>query len=176
MTAMNRSIAKTLLLTALLLLPPWPAFEAQAASADRKLPLSIEADRKHTDYKGGVATYEGRVIIRQGQLTLTADKATLHLREGQLERAVLEGQPVTYEDRDEQGQPIRGQARRMDYQAREEVLTLSGQARVERAGDTLMSERIVYHLKSEVVDAGAGAGDRVRMTLQPRQPGEGKTP
>lgn len=168
--AVNRFIAPLLL--ALLWLTP----QAQAATADRKLPLSIEADRKHTDYKGGEAIYEGRVIITQGQLRLSADKATIHLRDGQFERAILEGRPVTYEDRDEQGRPIRGEARRMDYQALDEVITLSGQARVDRAGDTLASERIVYHLKTEVVDAGAGAGDRVRMTLQPRSGGEGKKP
>ena len=175
MIAMNRPVVKTLLAT-LLLSPLWLAPQAQAASADRKLPLSIEADRKHTDYKGGEATYEGRVIIRQGQLQLTADKATIHLRDGQFDRAILEGRPATYQDRDDAGQPIRGEAHRMDYQALDEIITLSGQARVERAGDALASERIVYRLKSEVVDAGAGGGDRVRMTLQPRNTSEGKKP
>ncbi|MGK0674019.1 MAG: lipopolysaccharide transport periplasmic protein LptA [Halothiobacillaceae bacterium] len=172
---MNCPVVKPLLAT-LLLFPLWITPQAQAASADRKLPLSIEADRKHTDYKGGEATYEGRVIIRQGQLLLTADKAIIHLRDGQFDRAILEGRPATYQDRDDAGQPIRGEARRMDYQAFDEILTLSGQAWVERAGDTLASERIVYHFKSEVVDAGAGNGDRVRMTLQPRNTNEGKKP
>ena len=167
MTAMNRPVVKPLLIAALL--PAlWLPMLAQAASADRSLPLEIEADRKHTDYKGGEAIYEGRVIIRQGQLLLQADKATIHLRDGQFDRAVLEGRPATYQDRDEDGKPVSGEARRMDYKAIDEVITLSGQARVERAGDTLASERIVYNLKTEVVDAGAGSGDRVRMTLQPR--------
>lgn len=175
MIAMNRPVVKILLAT--LLLPSlWLTPQAQAASADRKLPLEIEADRKHTDYKGGEATYEGRVIIRQGQLLLQADKAIIHLRDGQFDRAMLEGHPATYQDRDDAGLPIRGEAQRMDYQALDEVITLSGQARVERAGDTLASERIVYRLKSEVVDAGAGGSDRVRMTLQPRNTSEGKKP
>lgn len=172
---MNRLIINTLLVT-LPLSPVWLTPQAQAASADRKLPLEIEADRKHTDYKGGVATYEGRVIIRQGQLLLQGDKATIQLRDGQFDRAMLEGSPATYQDRDDAGQPIRGEAHRMDYQALDEVITLSGQARVERAGDVLASERIVYRLKSEVVDAGAGGGDRVRMTLQPRNTREGTKP
>ena len=73
--------------------------------------------------------------------------------------------------RDEQGKPVHGQASRMDYQAAQDRITLTGKARVEHAGDTLASERIVYNLKTEVVDAGAGGGDRVRMTLQPRSEG-----
>lgn len=159
------SLLRMTLLMGLLALtsPSW------AASADRRLPLSIEADRKHTDYKNGLAIYEGRVILTQGQLRLSADKATLRLRDGQLERAMFEGQPVTYEDRDDTGLMIKAVARKMDYQVQDETLTLTGQARIERAGDTLASERIVYHLKSEVVDAGAGGQDRVRMTLTPRR-------
>ena len=35
-------------------------------------------------------------------------------------------------------------------------------------------EALVYNLKSEVMDAGAGNGDRVRMILQPRQKDAGK--
>ncbi|TQV64891.1 MAG: lipopolysaccharide transport periplasmic protein LptA [Halothiobacillaceae bacterium] len=175
MIAMNRPALKTCLLSmALLLATPLLATPASAASADRTMPLEIEADRKHTDYKGGEAVYEGNVIIRQGQLLLKADRATIHLRDGQFERAVLEGKPATYQDRDEDGQPINGQAQRMDYQAREDRITLTGQAKVQRAADTLASERIVYNLKTEVVDAGAGGGDRVRMVLQPRGGNEPK--
>ncbi|MEW6445367.1 MAG: lipopolysaccharide transport periplasmic protein LptA [Pseudomonadota bacterium] len=169
MTAMTRFAAERLALVALALSLPWLPAPAMAASADRKLPLEIEADRKHTDYKGGQAVYEGRVIIRQGQLLLKADKATLTLRDGQFDRAVLEGRPASYDDRDEQGRPIHGEARTMDYRAADEHITLSGAARITRAGDSLASERIIYHLKTEVVDAGAGGGDRVRMTLQPRE-------
>lgn len=159
-----------LLLLGLALLPGL----SLAASADRKLPLEIEADRKHTDYKGGEAVYKGKVVIRQGHMRLAADKATITLRDGQFDRAVLEGRPVSYDDRDEQGKPIHGEASRMDYQAAQDRITLNGKARVEHAGDTLASERIVYNLKTEVVDAGAGGGDRVRMTIQPR--GEGNKP
>ncbi len=145
---------------------------AWAASSDRQLPLEVEADRKHTDYKGGQAVYEGKVIIRQGRMLIHADKAVLTLREGQLERAQLDGKPVTYQDVDEQGLPLSGQALNMDYKVNDkaagDVLTLSGQAKIERNKDSLTSERIVYNLKTEVMDAGAGKGDRVRMILQPR--------
>ena len=143
-----------------------------AASADRQQPLEVEADRKHTDYKGGQAVYEGKVVIRQGRMLIHADKAILTLREGQLERTQLEGKPVTYQDVDEQGLPLSGQALNMDYKVNDkaagDVLTLTGQAKIERNKDSLASERIVYNLKTEVMDAGAGKGDRVRMILQPR--------
>jgi lipopolysaccharide export system protein LptA len=105
-------------------------------------------------------------------MLIHADKAILTLREGQLDRAQLEGKPATYQDVDEQGLPLSGQALNMDYQVNAktagDVLTLTGQAKIERNKDSLSSERIVYNLKSEVMDAGAGKGDRVRMILQPR--------
>ncbi len=150
---------------------------AWAASSDRKQALEVESDRKHTDYPAGTAVYEGKVIIRQGRMLIHADKAILTLREGQLDRLQLEGKPVTYQDVDEQGLPLSGQALHMNYQVNSktgDVLTLSQQARIERNKDSLSSERIIYNLKSEVMDAGAGNGDRVRMILQPRQKDDGK--
>lgn len=149
---------------------------AWAASSDRQLPLEVEADRKHTDYKGGQAVYEGKVVIRQGRMLIHADKAILTLRDNQLDRAQLEGKPVTYQDVDEQGLPLSGQALKMDYKVDNtatgktsgDVLTLTGQAKIERNKDSLSSERITYNLKSEVMDAGGGQGDRVHMILQPR--------
>ena len=69
---------------------------AWAASSDRQQPLEVESDRKHTDHLAGTAVYEGKVIIRQGRMLIHADKAILTLREGQLDRAQLEGKPVTY--------------------------------------------------------------------------------
>ncbi|MEW5839350.1 MAG: lipopolysaccharide transport periplasmic protein LptA [Pseudomonadota bacterium] len=168
MDGINQRLLKALALIALCILPAL----ASAASSDRKLPLEVESDRKHTDYPAGTAVYEGKVIIRQGHMLIQADKAILTLRAGQLDRAQLEGKPVTYQDVDEQGLPLSGRALHMNYQVNPksgDVLTLSGQALIERNKDSLSSERIIYNLKSEVMDAGAGNGDRVRMILQPRQ-------
>jgi lipopolysaccharide export system protein LptA len=166
----NRNLTQLLML--ILMLSPMSTINAWAAASDRQQPLEVEADSKHTDYKGGQAVYEGNVVIRQGRMLIHADKAILTLREGQLDRAQLEGKPATYQDVDEQGLPLSGQARNMDYlvnaKTTGDVLTLTGQAKIERNKDSLNSERIVYNLKSEVMDAGAGKGDRVHMILQPR--------
>ena len=90
------------------------SLSAWAASSDRQQPLEVESDRKHTDYPAGTAVYEGKVIIRQGRMLIHADKAILTLRDGQLDRAQLEGKPVTYQDVDEQGLPLSGQALHMN--------------------------------------------------------------
>ena len=176
MIATKRPHRKSTLLLILLSLAPLSAW---AASADRQQPLEVEADRKHSDYKGGQAIYEGRVIIRQGRMLIHADKAILTLRAGQLDRAQLEGKPVTYQDVDEQGLPIQAQALNMDYQVNDkasgDILTLTGQAQIERNKDSLASERIIYNLKTEVMDAGGGKGERVRMILQPRAKADANT-
>ena len=169
MIVINRpSLDPSILLLLVLTLAPAGAW---AATSDRQQPLEVESDRKHTDYPAGQAVYEGRVIIRQGRMLTHADKAILTLRDGQLQRLQLEGKPVTYQDVDEQGLPISGQALQMDYlinAKKGDTLTLRGQAKIERNKDSLSSERIEYNLQTEVMDAGAGTGDRVRMILQPR--------
>ena len=167
MTTTSPSLKTLLLLLALLPL----SMPTHAASRDRQQPLEIEADRKHSDLQSGQAVYEGKVIIKQGRMITTADKATVNLKNGQLDRIQLEGKLVNYRDVDEQNQPIHAQAQRVDYQINPQsgdTLLLSGQASIERNQDSLQSERILYNLKSEVMDAGGGKGERVHMTLQPR--------
>ncbi len=173
MTPINRNFKFLIFLLACTL-----PLGAHAASADRKLPLEVEADQKHSDYQSGQAVYQGNVIVRQGRMLTRADKATITLKNGQLERIQLEGKPVTYQDVDEQGLPLAGEALHVDYQVNPktgDVLILTGKAKIDRNRDVLESERITYNLKTEVMDAGGGKGERVRMILQPRESTDGKT-
>ena len=54
----------------LLLLAP-AAFAAPAAS---KEPLKVKSDTLHADNEKHTATFEGKVVVRQGDLTLYADR------------------------------------------------------------------------------------------------------
>jgi len=140
-----------------------------AASADRSLPIEIEADAKTTDYQAGIGVYTGNVVIVQGSLHATGDKATIYVIEGGLHRAVLEGRPATFRELDDEGEEIKGEARHAEYLARDQRIVLTGAARIDRGGDILSSEVIDYDMAAEVVKAsGQQEGDRVRLILMPR--------
>lgn len=132
-------------------------------------PIEISADSKQTDFKAGVATYRGDVDIRQGELHALGDQADLQLEEGQLVRAILTGSPATFEQRDEQGELIQGQADTAEYEPAKNLLTLTGNARLDRAGDILRAPLITYNLQTEVANAGDPESDeRVTTTIAPR--------
>jgi len=56
---------------------------AYAASEDRKLPVSLKADRVTFDQQKGFSTYEGHVILTQGSMRLEADRMTVQLGKNQ---------------------------------------------------------------------------------------------
>ena len=143
-----------------------PAF---AAKADRSQPIKVQADKKVTKYQQGTSVYTGDVVIDQGSLHATGQRATLYLEDGQLVRAVLEGRPATFRERDEQGNLVEGKADEADYRTANGNVILTGEAWLKRSGDEIRSDRITYDLDTEVVEAGeTGGGSRVEMTLQPR--------
>jgi len=142
---------------------------AQAAQADRTQSVKVQADKKVTRYQEGTSVYTGDVVIDQGSLHATGERATLYLEEGELVRAVLEGNPATFRERDDEGNLVEGEARNADYRTADREVILTGEAWLTRTGDRIRSDRITYDLADEVIEAGDDQGDaRVEMTLQPR--------
>ena len=142
---------------------------AFAAKADRNQPIDVSANEKVTDYKQGTSIYTGNVVINQGSLHATGSKATLYVKNGQLVRAVLIGSPATFQETDDKGQLVKGSANDANYLAIEQKIILTGNAKLDRQGDTLSSQQITYDMNDEVVKAGGKTGgDRVHVVIQPR--------
>ena len=148
-----------------------------AAKADRNQPIDVSANEKITDYKNGTSIYTGQVVINQGSLHATGDKATLFVKNGQLVRAELEGKPATFQELDEKNQLVKGSARHASYLALEQKIILTGDAQLNRQGDKLAAQRISYNMKDEVVQAGGpDNGGRVHVIIQPRNKTENAPP
>ena len=153
---------------ALLLLLAWPLM-APALSSDRRQPIHLEADTADIDDRSGLSVYRGNVTLDQGSMHITADELRVQLRNGEIDRIHASGRPATFRQRpDGKDQDVEGEALRMEYHAAEDRLILLEQARIRQGGDSFASERIVYDIATDQVQAGAGGGDRVRITIQPR--------
>ena len=148
----------------------WP-FPAAGLSSDRDQPMYIEADRADINDKKGISIYTGNVKVTQGTFELLADKLTVYIEKDQLQKAIAIGQPAHYRQRpDGKDEDIEAQALRMEYYASPERIILLERAQASQAGDVFRSEKIVYDIEKNVVNAGTGSGnDRVRITLQPRK-------
>ncbi|WJW74858.1 lipopolysaccharide transport periplasmic protein LptA [Thiohalobacter sp. IOR34] len=142
---------------------------AVALSSDRQQPMYVEADSAEINDQTGISIYRGHVRITQGTLEINARQVTLYSRDGEVRKAVAVGKPATYRQLpDGKTEPVRAEALRMEYLPPEDRLLLFEQARVWQNGDDFRSERIVYDIGLDQVNAGAGNGDRVRITIQPR--------
>lgn len=142
---------------------------AQALSSDRDQPMHIEADHADINDQTGVHVYTGNVVVTQGSMRLTADHLTLQIEAGEIKEGVALGEPATYKQRpDNKDEDVYAESLRMEYYAGNERIILIEEAEVTQAGDIFRSERIVYDVARDVVNAGQGEGDRVRITIQPR--------
>lgn len=150
----------------LLLLP----VSGAGLAADRDQPINIEADRATLNEETGNSVYEGNVILRQGTILLQGAKMTVQLKDSSIDTLVLTGDPATYRQRrDGEQSDLQAEAARIEFHARDDRVILLENARVWQAEDKeLRSDRIVFDLKSNTVDAGSNKpGERVRITLQP---------
>ena len=162
--------ARTMLRHMALLLVFVPAM-AQGLSSDRNQPITIEADRATLNEKDGSSIYEGNVHLQQGTLNLRGNRMTVQIADDEIEEIVLTGQPASYRQRpDGRDTDQHAEAGRIEYHAADERLILLDNARVWQSdAEEFRSERIVYNIKKNTVSAGGSAGDRVRITLQPKQ-------
>ena len=163
---MNHPSLKSGLALALLLASPL----ASALPEDRDQPIQLEAGRGQLDQKTGVSVYEGNVVISQGSMRLTADTATIHVKDGGFQRMEATGNPVTLRYQPAVDKPeIRGTSRRVEYDVAKARVTMSGGARLTQGRDTFTGEHVEYDLKNDVVRArGAGANGRIQFTIQPQ--------
>jgi lipopolysaccharide export system protein LptA len=145
---------------------------AYGLATDRDQPITIEADRATFKEKESISIYQGDVYLNQGTLKLHGDTMTVYTKDDHIEKAVLTGNPATFLQRPD-GQDIdqHAEARRMEYQAADGLLTLTGAARVwQTDGKELRSEKIIYDINRNTANAGDISGDeRVHITLQPKR-------
>ena len=139
-------------------------------ASDRDQPINIEADRVTLNEKTGHSVYEGNVYLQQGTLVLQGSKMTVQLNDNSIDTLVLTGDPATYRQRpDGKESDQHAEAGRIEFYAKEDRIILLENARAWQSGDKeLSSDRIVFDLKSDTVNAGSNKpGDRVHITLPP---------
>ena len=166
------------LLGAALLLAVMP-FTARGLTSDRNQPMTIEADRATLNEKTGNSVYEGNVHVQQGTLVLQGSKMTVQLNDNTIEKIILTGSPATYRQRpDGKDTDQHAEAGTIEYHATEDRIILLENARVWQSGaEELRSDRIVFNLKNNTVNAGgSSSGGRVRIILQPDSKKDKKPP
>jgi lipopolysaccharide export system protein LptA len=156
---------------------------AWALSTDKDQPIEIEADFAELDESAGRTVYTGNVIVVQGSIRMTGDRLRVNLDDNNdLDQVFLEGRPAEFKQRpDDAENDIVGRAINIEYQAKQNLLTLIDSARVTRGEELFEGYRISYDTERSIITARAlqasdqapstepAAGGRVRIVIPPRK-------
>jgi len=172
-----------LLLSSLTLLV---AQSALALPEDREQPIHIQADRAELDDLKGVALYTGNVIITQGSMEITGDRATItRAADGGVDVFTATGKPATFRQQPAlDKEVVDAYGLTIEYFAAKDRVLLIDQAKVVQGSSTFEGEKIVYDTAKQIVNAGRANGQnitvprpRIDMVIQPKQNGaQGNNP
>jgi len=170
---MKANLALAALLLTLVAVP------AGAQSADRNLPVNIEADRLQVDDRTKTQVFEGDVILTQGSLVIRGDKLVVSQDAAGFQKGVAtssgKGLATFRQKREGSNEYIEGEAERIEYDSRTEKARLFNRARVTSGGDQVSGHFIEYDAITEQYlvtnapgSAPGSAGGRVRAVIQPK--------
>ncbi len=161
-----------------------PAF---AERADREKPVNLEADRITVDDARKMQTFEGRVTLQQGTLTIWADKIIVSQDADGFQKGIATGKLARFrQKRDNKNEWVEGEAERIEHDARNDKTEFFIQAHVKSGLDDVRGPYIVYDALTEQylvttgerksTDKPADPQGRVRAIIQPKnKPGDGET-
>ncbi|MGB0466328.1 MAG: lipopolysaccharide transport periplasmic protein LptA [Pontibacterium sp.] len=147
---------------------------AQALPQDRDQPIHISANSASIDEKTGLTIYIGDVQVTQGTLLIEANRVELQRGDEGVELLTAYGKPAHFRQQPEINKAYTDAwGNTIIYRVNQEHLTLKQQAKIISDQDVFTGDRILYDLKSSVVDAfgerKAGQGGRVEMIIQPKK-------
>ncbi len=146
------------------------AGSAHARESDFTQPIDIDADRIEFDEKSGVQVWSGNVVLSQGTMRINAERIAITLVNKQLSRIEGSGAPIKFQQENEAGELVTGQADAIDYDAVGKSLVLKGSATLQQPGQRLKSERIVFDSTKQKISAEGGDKGRVSIRIQPPTP------
>ena len=162
------------------------AAPVQAEKADRFKPLNVEADLPgKIDLLNQFVVFNGNVVVTKGTMTIRAARIEVRELPDGYHTAVAFGSPGQHatfrQKRDAPDEYIAGDAERLEYDGKSDVIRFVGNASVRRlrgseVADEISGNLVTYDSSTEVFNVTGGApatasnpGGRVRAVLTPRE-------
>ncbi len=161
---LNRAMPALITLACLLIAP---INSALALESDARAPIEVEADSTEFDNQSQRHTLRGDVRVRQGTMSINAERIVLQLADGKLLELNAQGKPLSFSVQDDTGATVTAEAEQIIYKPGDSQLSLLGDARLLSGGRELSGERIDYDISKANVQALSGNDNRVRVTIDP---------
>lgn len=142
-----------------------------ALPTDQRQPIHLQADRVEIDEKKATSLYRGHVQMEQGSLKIKADEVLVIMKEGRVDKIIIQGKPASFEQQPEK-QPdiVYSKADYMEYFAVEERLILKTNAEVVQGKNLFRGDHIEYDTRNSLVKAhkDPNSATRVQAIIQPK--------
>jgi len=162
------------------------ATPVQAEKADRFKPLNVEADLPgKIDLLNQHVVFNGNVVVTKGTMTIRANRIEVRESPDGYHTAVAYGSPTQHatfrQKRDAPDEYIAGDAERLEYDGKSDVIRFVNNASVRRlrgseTADEISGNLVTYDSGTEVFNVTGGAastaanpGGRVRAVLTPKE-------
>ena len=162
-------------LTVILSLVWFSLGRAELEETNKRFPLQIDANSIQHDDLNSVTKFIGNVVLVRGSLILKGDELTLKQNEAGMSYCEIVGSPAIFKTRRKSdGEWIEGQAIKLDYDEKDALFLLKGQAKLVRWKNGQIKEQVSgdelsYNNSSEIYKAKTQPGElRTRMTVMPR--------
>lgn len=143
---------------------------AASPAGDGEAPLEVDADRWEADQSREISVFQGDVVLRKGSIVIEADEARIQASDGRVRFGTIIGKPARFRQKPADAPEITGHAERMEYDAENDIVVLTGAAWVRQGNDEFSGETIRYDITAEKVLATAAekTPQRVRIIFTPR--------
>lgn len=146
-----------------------PALAAPAEKTSHKdrsgLPITIKSNELSADNKGKTAVFTGKVVAKQGDITIFADRITVNYadKKGDVEKIEASGNVRIVQ------QNKTGTAGQAVYDSRDGRITLTGNPKVMQGTDSISGKVITYYVDDDrsVVTGGDDPKARVEAVINP---------
>src|SRR6056297_502139 len=145
------------------------ALEAAAQAVDETAvapPIIIDSDTNQYDLRSGVTRFSDNVSIQRGAMLVDADEGVVHQADGRITLVELFGSPTTWRDRLDDGSIVEGRAERIEFEVVENVVTLTGNARLRHEQGEFTGDQLVYDLDTESLSGRGTDGNQARVVLE----------
>lgn len=142
-----------------------------AKQSDRNEPVDVHSKSfDGSQQPAGKVIWTTNVILTQGTLKITGDKATGYLdADNNITRVVVDGKPATIHQLDEQNEPMDGQALNIDYKVDQDFAVLTGNAKVKQpTKGSAEGDKLTYNTKDSTMTGESNGAAPVHMTFQPK--------
>lgn len=142
---------------------------AHARTSDRNQPMTLDSDSSDCNQADaeGKCVFSGGVVIVQGTLDIRAERAEVLRRNGEVDQVILTGKQATMKQQMDDGTMMNASADRIVYETRKEIVTLTGNFKIESPRGSNSGQKMVYNMASGQMQSG-GDGTRVRTVIQPK--------